>query len=91
MTRLMGIALAFMLGIANFLAQRMVLESGHPMLARLSRPTFRLARASSLGLEFVLLVMVMLASREGIGGWLGLYLLYSIGNGTAAWLIRRSA
>ncbi|MEN7537374.1 hypothetical protein [Aurantiacibacter flavus] len=87
----MGIAFAFVLGIANFLAQRMVLDSGHPLLAALPPSRFRLARAASLGLEFGLLVGVMLASREGPGTWLAFYALYTLGNGSAAWMIWRSA
>ena len=86
----MGIAFAFVLGVANFLAQRVMLESGHPLLASLSPDRFRLVRAASLGLEFALLVAVMLASREGPGAWLVFYTLYTLGNGSAAWLICRS-
>lgn len=85
----MGIAFAFVLGIANFFAQRVVLDSGHPLLASLSPDRYRLARAGSLGLEFALLVAVMLASREGPDAWLAVYALYTLGNASAAWLIRR--
>lgn len=89
--QVMGIAFAFVLGVANFLAQRVVLDSGHPLLASLPPARFRLARAASLGLEFALLVAVMLASREGPGAWLAIYALYTLGNGSAAWVIRRGA
>ncbi|WP_137680499.1 hypothetical protein [Aurantiacibacter suaedae] len=86
----MGIALAFFLGIANFLAQSVVLNSRHPVLSGLSPERFRLARRASLALEFALLVAVMLASRAGPGAWLVFYAFYTLGNGAAAWMIWRS-
>lgn len=87
----MGIAFAFLLGVANFFAQRLVFDSGHPVLASLPLPRFHQFRAISFALEFVLLAAVMLASRDGAGFWLWLYALYTLANSGAAWLIRRSA
>lgn len=83
----MGILLTFLLGIANFTAQRAVFDSGHPMLARLSRATLRNGRVASLGMEFVLLVSALFAASEGLYGWIWLYGGYSLLNGVAAWMI----
>ena len=87
---MIAIAFAFVLGVANFFAQTMVLDSGHPLLTGLAPARFRIARAVSLGLEFAVLVAVMLAVSDGSGTWLAFYALYTLGNGGAAWMIRRS-
>lgn len=83
----MGIMLAFILGIANFAGQRAMLESGHPMLAALPASAFRVARAASLALEFVLLLAAMLALRSGVNYWLGLYAGYTMINIGAAYML----
>ena len=87
---MIAIAFAFVLGVANFFAQTVVLEGGHPLLAGLSPERFRVARAVSLGLEFAVLVAVMLAVSDGSGSWLLFYAVYTLGNGGAAWMIWRS-
>ena len=83
----MGIILAFLLGIANFAAQRAVLDSGHPMLTHLPPSAMRAGKYASLTFEFVLLVTAMLAARSGLAIWLWVYLGYSLCNGFAAWMI----
>ena len=83
----MGIALAFILGIGNFAAQRAFLESGHPMLASLAPGAFRFASRVSLILEFCLLVAAMLALQSGLNFWLGFYLTYTVFNIAAAYLM----
>ena len=83
----MGLILAFLLGIANFTAQRAVLESGHPMLTQLPPVAMQAGKYASLTFEFVLLVTAMLAARSGLNIWLWVYCGYSFCNGLAAWMI----
>lgn len=84
----MAIAIIFLFGIANFALHRAVLESGHVMVRSLV--SGRMARFGAgkitLGLEFVVLLVAMLAA-SGDPAWGWAYAGYSAINGLAAWAI----
>lgn len=82
----MGLFLLFLLGIGNFAAHQAVLDSHHPMLARV--PFFSmLGGRLSLAVEFFLLVGAMLVVANGATGWVLLYALYTAVNLLWVWLI----
>ena len=83
----MALFLAFLLGVANFAAQRAVLDSRHPLFAAMPAPTARIARHASLGLEFAVLLAALYVVGEGQTLGLWCYIGYSLVNGVAAWLI----
>ncbi len=88
MATMIAIALIFLLGIANFAAHRAVLDSGHVMVRSLvSGRMARLGAARfTLGLEFVVLLVAMLAANaDPAWGWA--YAGYSAINALAAWAI----
>ena len=78
----MAFVLIFLLGIANFAAHKAVLESGHPMIARIplmrSRPFGDRFGPVSLILEFILLFATMLFLSEGYHAIAWVYALYSL-------------
>lgn len=77
----------FVLGIGNFALGRAVIESGHPLLARLPQSQRRLGRRLMLGTEFLLLLAALMLAG---GAWPGValaYATYTMANGMAAWLI----
>jgi hypothetical protein len=81
----MALIVTFLLGIGNFAMHKAVLHSLHslmkvPALARLGGPV-------SLGLEFAMLLTVMLLVGFGYHGWAWAYAGYSLLNGLCAWLI----
>jgi hypothetical protein len=82
----MAVLLTFLLGITNFALHKAVLESGHPLLARMPFMTMLGPRAS-LAAEFVVLLGAMLLVGTGNPGWAWAYLGYTAVNGVAAWLI----
>ncbi len=83
----MGIALIFILGIANFALHRAVLDSGHAMVrtmrasSRLFEPRFTLA------VEFGVLLLAMLLVANGVEGFGWAYAVYTALNALTAWLI----
>jgi hypothetical protein len=83
-----AIAIIFLFGIANFALHRAVLESGHVMIRSLV--SGRMARFGAgrvtLGLEFVVLLLAMLAA-SGNSAWAWAYAGYSAINALAAWAI----
>ncbi len=82
----MGLLVIFFLGIGNFAAHQAVLESRHPMLARV--PFFyMLGGRFSLAIEFVMLVGAMLVVAEGAMVWALFYALYTAVNLLWVWLI----
>lgn len=84
---IIGLVVIFCLGVLNFAAHKAVLESGHPMLGQV-RWLFRpLGGRLSLLVEFVMLLGAMIMVASGSFGWAMLYLVYSLMNGLAAWLI----
>ena len=87
----MAFVLIFLLGIANFAAHKAVLESGHPMIARIplmrSRPFGGRFGTLSLMLEFILLFATMLFLSEGYRAIVWVYALYSLSNIASAWAL----
>lgn len=82
-----AVIVIFCLGISNFAAHKAVLESGHPMLAQVPWLLKPLGGRMSLIVEFVMLLGSMVMVASGSQGWALLYLLYSLINALAAWLI----
>ena len=76
----------FLFGVANFALHKAVLESGHPLLARMPFVTMIGPRAS-LAAEFLVLLGAMLLVGSGNPAWAWAYLGYTMFNAVAAWLI----
>ena len=83
----MAILFVFLLGIVNFAAHRAVLESGHPLVEAVPALFQALGGRMSLIVEFAMLLGAMWMVAAGATGWALAYLLYSLVNGLAAWLI----
>jgi hypothetical protein len=84
--KMVGVLAVFVLGVANFVMHKAVLESHHPLLARM--PWFGLLGGRvSLAAEFLILLGAMLLVAAGFAGWGWAYLGYSALNAVAAWLI----
>ena len=83
----MALALTFILGMGNFAWHRAVLESAHPMVRDITPSGLTAIRFSSLALEFILLCAALYAVQSGERYWALVYLLYSLINGGAAWLL----
>lgn len=87
----MAFVLIFLLGIANFAAHKAVLESGHPMIARIplmrSRPFGDRFGTLSLILEYILLLASLLFLSEGYQAIAWVYALYSLSNIASAWAL----
>ena len=77
----------FVLGIANFAINRAVFESGHPMFARLPQISQTLGRRAALVSEFAVLLVALMLSVEGWPAFAYAYVVYTLCNGGAAWLI----
>ncbi len=83
----MLLAIAFVLGIANFAAHRAVVESGHPLLSVYATESWPVIRKVMLVIEFAVLAGVMMVIWAGREGWLWFYGFYSIANIGFAWAI----
>ena len=87
----MTIVLVFLFGIANFAAHKAVLESGHPMIARIplmrSRPFGGVFGPLSLILEFLFLLASLLFVSEGYPAIAWVYALYTLSNVASAWAL----
>ena len=83
----MAILVAFLLGIGNFAWHRAVIESGHAMVAEMPPAHLRIMRIGTLAFEFTLLCAALFMAFAGAAYWVGLYAVYSLMNGSAAWLI----
>ncbi len=77
----------FVLGIANFAINRAVFESGHPLFARLPQISQTLGRRAALVSEFAVLLVALMLSVEGWPVFAYAYVVYTLCNGGAAWLI----
>jgi hypothetical protein len=75
-----AIFLTFLLGIANFAIHAAVRDTRHPMLAQMPE-------RFGYVLEFAFLLAALLLVGNGQPGWVWAYLLYTMINGVAAWLI----
>lgn len=83
----MNLFIAFLLGVANFAAHRAVLESDHPILARMPGFYHIGGGRFGLGLEFAILTGAMLMIAGGSATWGWFYALYSAVNLGSAWLL----
>lgn len=83
----MGLILAFLCGVLNFAMHKAVLESRHPLLTQLPWMFHSLGRRFGYGIEFLMLAGSMLMIVSGSTLWAWGYLLYSLVNCLAAWLI----
>ena len=83
----MALIVLFFLGVANFAMHRAVQDSGHPLLSQAPWFFSALGGWFSLSVEFVMLAGCMLMAASGTPGWVWGYLVYSVTNGCAAWLI----
>lgn len=83
----MGLVLMFLCGVANFAFHGAVIDSGHPLLARIAYRRRGLWPRLSLLLEFAVLLTAMLLVANGYGAWGWAYGFYTLGNAIAAWLI----
>lgn len=77
----------FVLGIGNFALNRAVFESGHPLFARMPRSSQTLGRRAALVTEFAVLFLALLLSAEAWPGFVWTYLIYSLVNAAAGWLL----
>lgn len=83
----MALFLTFLLGIGNFALHKAVLESRCGLLARMPAGARGLGGRISLAVEFAVLLGALLLVANGYPGWGWVYLVYSLLNGGAAWLI----
>ena len=83
----MAIALIFLLGIGNFALHKAVLESGHPLLGHMPWFIHMLGGRITMVTEFLVLLAALLLAANGWPGLVWAYLIYSVLNGVAAWLI----
>ncbi len=83
----MAILITFLLGIGNFALHRAVMDSGHPLLARLPWMVHALGGRFTLMLEFLLLLGALLFASEGVVSGPIAYVIYSMLNSFSAWLI----
>lgn len=87
---MVALVFVFCFGVFNFAAHKAVLESRHPVLARvplLSRP---LGGRISLILEFAVLLGTMAVVVTGSTGWAWVYAIYTALNVAGAWLLTGS-
>lgn len=82
----MALAIVFVLGVANFALHRAVLESGHALARAMARSGRAGAAWVTLGLEFAVLAVALLAVRAE-PAWAWAYVFYSLFNALAAWAI----
>ena len=83
----MALIIIFGLGVGNFALHKAVLESGHPLIAQLTRRRGARGGGVMLAFEFLLLAAAMMLAA---GNWpevAFLYALYSIFNLVTGWLI----
>jgi hypothetical protein len=84
----MALAVLFFLGIGNFAMHKAVLESRHTLLGRVPWFVHMLGGGRlGLGVEFLVLLGSMLMVSQGSVGWAWAYVLYTVANAAAAWLI----
>lgn len=83
----MGLILAFLCGVLNFAVHKAVVESRHPLLGQLPWMFHSLGGRVGLLVEFIMLAGCMLMIAAGSSAWIWGYLIYSVVNALAAWLI----
>lgn len=83
----MLLVLTFLLGAGNFALHKAVLESRHPLLGQVPWFVHMLGGRGTLVFEFLMLLGAMLLVAEGYPAWGWGYLVYTLLNCIAAWLI----
>jgi len=83
----MVVLLVFILGVANFALHKAVLESGHPFLSGLGRLAPMSPGRFTLAVEFAVLFVALLVTAYGWTAIAWAYLIYTLANGLAGWLI----
>lgn len=84
---MLALVAVFCMGVVNFAAHKAVLESGHPLLARMAWLMQPLGGKASLLVEYAMLLAAMAMVNGGSVGWAWLYALYTASNVVGAWLI----
>ena len=84
---MISLAFTLLLGMGNFAWHRAVIESGHRMMSEMRPESLRVLRFFSLLLEFALLYGALYAAWIGHTHWFWAYVIYSLVNGSAAWMI----
>lgn len=82
-----AVALIFLLGIANFALHRAVLEKGQRLIGQIPGAVHILGLRLSLVAEFLVLLLAMLLAANGWPGIAIGYLVYTLLNAGAAWLM----
>lgn len=83
----MLIAIAFLLGIANFALDKAVLASRHPLFADSSRAPFHGIGRFTLLVEFGVLALALAFAFQAAAWAAVAYGIYTAANALAAWLI----
>lgn len=83
----MALFVTFLLGVANFVLHKAVVESGHPLLESMAGFFHLLGGRAPALVEFILLLGVLLLVAQGSTVWALLYAGYTAVNAAAAWLI----
>ncbi|WP_296675345.1 hypothetical protein [Novosphingobium sp.] len=83
----MPLIVTFLLGIANFVLHRAVVESGHPLLTSMAGLFHSMGGRAAIAVEFVMLLGAMLLIAQGHTIWAMFYGAYTAFNALAAWLI----
>lgn len=84
---MLATAFILLLGMVNFALHKAVVESNHPLLGQVPWFVHLLGGRISMAAEFLLLLGALLLSVEGLAPWGWAYLVYTVLNATAAWLI----
>lgn len=84
---IIGLAMTFLLGVANFAMHSAVLESGHPLLEQMPEFVHQLGARLSLIAEFAVLLVAMLLVANGWEALAFAYGGYSAVNAISSWLI----
>lgn len=83
----MALLVTFLLGIANFVVHKTVVDSNHPLLQSMSRFFLLLGGKSAFAIEFAMLLAVLMLVAGGNAQWAVYYAVYTAVNLGAAWLI----
>lgn len=84
----MALFIIFCCGIANFTMHKAMLESQHPLIIEARTGFNRMVGPyGSYILEFLILVAAMIFANMGMLTPLFFYLVYTIANGAAAWVL----
>lgn len=82
----MALLFTFLMGIANFALNRAVLASHNPIIAETPFHSRR-GKGVALLFEFLVLVTAMLLANRGTAWGVWAYVIYTLANAVAAWMI----